>query len=280
LSNLIKSSHVVSLEDLKRLEQLFIPKPEPQNISASDSESEGNSAIDVETNQLKERILADAEASAREILRQAHEAAKEVAEQAEREAEAWWQSRRDEDDAVREQASKEGFAQGYRQGAQQAEQDLVLQWEDRLLQAQAIVDQAYDSKERIFEEAEAFVVDLSCSIAEKIVGLQLKESPDSAMKMFSDALARRKEQGVIALCVSPAQFAFVESAKDELKQFLNSQAELQIIPDSSVGDGGCIVRSAFGSIDARVDTKLSSIREQLLRVAAHSAEEEFRDAAP
>ncbi|MNV98055.1 flagellar assembly protein H [compost metagenome] len=61
---------------------------------------------------------------------------------------------------------------------------------------------------------------------------------------------------------------------------LDAQAELQIVPDSSIKEGGCIVRSAFGSIDARVDTQLEAIREQLLKVASHSIEEGDNIAAP
>jgi flagellar assembly protein FliH len=96
------------------------------------------------------------------------------------------------------------------------------------------------------------------------------------MKLFEKALMRRKEKGVIVLCVAPSQFAHVQAAKDELIVLLDSQAELQIIPDSSIKEGGCIVRSAYGSIDARVDTQLEAIREQLLRVAAHGAGEGYQ----
>ncbi|MDG0793543.1 hypothetical protein OMP38_23935 [Cohnella ginsengisoli] len=34
-----------------------------------------------------------------------------------------------------------------------------------------------------------------------------------------------------------------------------------------------MIRSAYGSIDARVDTQLETIREELLQIAAHSTEE-------
>lgn len=280
MSNLIKSSHVVSLEDLRRLEQIRLITPISQNISESDVDSEGNPTIDVETQTMKDRILNDAELTAQQILLQAHSAADEIIASAKQEAEEWWNSRRIEDSNFREDVRQEGYSEGLSAGTAQAEEDVAQHWAARLQEAQAIVEQAYITKEEVIAEGEAFLVELSCSIAEKIMSRKLAKAPEMAMKLFEKALLRRKEQGVIVLCVSPSQFSYVQAAKDELVMLLDSQAELQIVPDSSIKEGGCIVRSAFGSIDARVDTQLNAIREQLLRVAAHNAEEGIRDAAP
>jgi len=277
LSNLIKSTHVVSLEDLKRLELIQKISPNMQKKSDSGADSEGDQAIDVETQSLKDRIISDAEHTAQQILQQAQADAAEIRAIAEQEAAAWWQSRRNEDDQHREEANRQGYDEGYRIGAQQAEEDLQQQWGTRMAEAQKIVETAYTTKESVITEGEAFVVELSCSIAEKIVSRKLTKAPETAMKLYEKALSRRKEQGVIVLCVSPSQFGYVQAAKEELVVALDAQAELQIVPDSSIKEGGCIVRSAFGSIDARVDTQLEAIREQLLRVASHAAEGGNRD---
>ncbi|TVX97666.1 flagellar assembly protein FliH [Cohnella terricola] len=277
MSNLIKSSHVVSLEDLRRLEFIQKIAPMHQNISSSASEREGNQEIDVETQSIKERIIAEAERTAEEIVQQAKADAEEIRGAAEREVEAWWQFRREEDGETREEANRQGYDEGYRNGEIQAEEQLVKQYEDKLQEAQAIVKQAYETKEKIITEGESFLVELSVAVAEKIVQQKLAKAPEMSMKLFENALARRKEQGVIVLCVAPSQFAFVQAAKDELSLVLDAQAELQIVPDASIQEGGCVVRSAFGSIDARIDTQLEEIREQLLKVAAHRAEEGDRD---
>ncbi len=280
MSNLIKSSYVVSLEDLKRLELMERIFPIAQNISDSGVDGEGNQAIDVETQTLKERIISDAEQTAQQILLQAQAAADEVRGETRREIDDWWRVRREEDEAFREDIGRQGYDEGYRIGARQAEEDLKQHWADRLQEAQTIVEQAYVTKENVITEGETFLVELSCSIAEKIMNRKMARAPEMSMKLFEKALSRRKEQAVIVLCVSPSQFAYVQAAKDELVLALDSQAELQIVPDSTITEGGCIVRSAFGSIDARIDTQLETIREQLLRIAAHGAEEGASDASP
>jgi flagellar assembly protein FliH len=272
LSNLIKSSHVVSLEDLKKLEFIRKSFAQPHKNSFSDNQSEGKELVDVETQMLKDRILEDAEMTAQTVISSAREEADQIKQRAIDEAEHWWQERREADQQIIEDHSRQGYEQGFESGSEEAQRQLTQEWSSRLQEANAIVTQAYEAKQQIIADAERFAVELSCSIAEKIIGQTLSDAPELAMKLFAGALSRRKEQGVIVLCVSPKQFAFVQAAKDELSMMLDSQAELQIVPDASVAEGGCMVRSAFGSIDARIDTQLDNIKQQLLRVAESGIE--------
>lgn len=273
MSNVYKSSQVVSLEDLKRLElaRRFQPPPPRAGTPAGNGNgaaSEGILQLDVETNSRKEQILQEAQRQAEQIVRQAEADAEARKKEARAEIEAWWQARREEDAARAEEARREGFETGYREGIRKAEEEVRREWEERLMEAKALIEQAYQARENIIAEGERFLVELSCAIAGKIVGKKLEDAPELAVHMIRDALARRKERGVITVCVSPDQFAFVHAARDELALVLDSQAELHILPDPAVAGGGCIVRSAFGSIDARVDTQLAAIREALLQVAA------------
>lgn len=270
MSNLIKSSHVISVEQLKRLEQIrFVA----QSIKAGGAQADDGEAVDEETLQLKDRILADAEETAKSILQDASEQASRIQAEAEAGAAAWWEDRRAEDAEFVEEAKRRGYEEGFASGAEQAEHQTLARMEQMMQEAQRVVSQAYEAKARIIAEAERFVVELSCDIAGKIVRGALERAPETALDLMKQALARRKEQGTITLCVAPEQFEFVEAAKDELALSVDSQAELQIVPDPTVRGGGCVIRSAYGSIDARVDTQLETIREELLQIAAHSSEE-------
>lgn len=271
MSNLIKSTRVVSVEELKQIEQRSIAffHQSKDDVGLH----EGNEAIDVEKLELKERILQDAEETATRILQEAAEAAQRIQADAEREVSEWWQERRAEDEGVVEEARQRGHEEGFAAGAEQAEQQVRAGMEQMLEEARRVVMQAYEAKSRIIAEAEQFVVELSCEIAGKILGRKLGQEPELAVELMKQSLSRRKEQGTITLCVAPQQFEFVEAARDELAMSVDTQAELQIVPDPGVQDGGCVIRSAYGSIDARIDTQLASIREELLLIAAQSHDE-------
>lgn len=270
MSNLIKSPFVVSLEDLKRLE--LIPRHQP----AARTE-EGQNGPDAQTAAFKEQILRDAEAEAEERVRQAAEQAERMKRDAEEQIERWWQERRAADLEVVEAARKDGYEQGYAEGRAEAEEAVRGEWTARLAEAKALLEEAYRMKERIIQEAEPFLVELSVAIAGKIVDHELERSPEWVIELIRKSLARRREQGVVTLCVAPEQFSFVLAARDELEMAVDSQAELQIVPDPTVTDRGCVVRTSFGSIDARIDTQLEEIKRALLQAAAEAEERRRAD---
>lgn len=272
LSNLIKSSFVVSLDDLRRLELIRKPRPD-----AGMPDGAGTGGPDAETAALKEQILRDAEAEAEERVRQAAEQAERLKRGAEEEIERWWRERREQDLEITEAARKDGYEQGYAEGRAEAEEAVRREWTDRLAEAKALLEDAYRMKEQIIREAEPFLIELSVAIAGKIVDRELEQNSEWVIDLIRKSLARRREQGVITLCVAPDQFAFVLAARDELEMAVDSQAELQIVPDPTVTDRGCVIRTSFGSIDARIDTQLEEIKQALLRAANEAGERRLAD---
>ena len=272
MSNLIKSSFVVSLDDLRRLE--LIRKPQP---AARTPDGAGTSGPDAETAALKEQILRDAEAEAEARVREAAGQAERLKRDAEEEIARWWEERRAQDLEMTESARKAGYEQGYAEGRADAEEAVRREWASRLEEAKALLEDAYRMKESIIQEAEPFLVELSVAIAGKIVDRELERNPEWVIGLIRKALARRREQGVITLCVAPDQLAFVLAARDELEMAVDSQAELQIVPDPTVTDRGCVIRTSFGSIDARIDTQLEEIKKALLQAAAEAVERRQSD---
>ncbi|MBB3109390.1 flagellar assembly protein FliH [Paenibacillus phyllosphaerae] len=263
MSSLFKSTHVVSLEDLKRLE--VFRNYYSNNQSGEDLNTPAGP--DEETVSLRDQIINDAESFAKQRMEEAAQEIQGMYEAANAEIEQWWQERRELDLQHFEQMRSDGYQQGYNEGRTEAEEEIRQQWETSLSEAKTILEGAYRMKEEIIQEAEPFVVDLSIAIAEKIIGRQLSLSPELMIEFVRRALQRRREQGVITLCVAPTELAFIQAAQEELKLSIDSQAELQIVPDVTVKEGGCVIRSAFGSIDARIDTQLGEIKRQLMELA-------------
>lgn len=269
MSRLIKHSQYVPVDVLKRLEQArqhagLSDPPEEEEVPAGEQELEDARA---EAEQVRKQMLKDAQDFSEKQVSEASQEAERIVEQARGEAESWWQQRREQDEHLVEGIKAEAFRDGYREGLAKAEEEMKLKLAEMMEEAKAVLAEAYKAKQDIIQEAEPFLVELSCDIAEKIVDRQLTVEPEYAMRLIKKSLSRKKEQGIISLCVSPAQFPFVNAAREELTLSIDSQAELQILPDATVKDLGCVIRSSFGSVDARVDTQLAEIKKELLRVA-------------
>lgn len=265
LSNLIKSSSVIPLEQLKQLKWAN-PFPEIES-SESDREPQAEPGPDEETVALRDQILQDAEFFAENRLHETAQECEKMLADAQAQIDVWWLERREADELASAEARASGYDQGFTEGTAASEAQLRESWESKIAEAAEVLKHAYASREQIIQEAEPFLVELSCAIAEKIIGQQLTLTPEVTIEMIRRSLSRRREQGVITLCVAPSQLTFVQAAREELHASIDSQAELQILPDSSVKDNGCVIRSAYGSIDARIDTQLSEIKRELIALA-------------
>ncbi|WP_334072986.1 MULTISPECIES: FliH/SctL family protein [Paenibacillus] len=275
MSNLIKVSQYVPVDILKQLNLAKTYEASEEQRSDDDMatvQEEVISAQDAAAEEARRQMLADAKEFAESQVKAASEQAEQILAGARQQIEDWWKERREQDEHLIEAVKSEAFNEGFEEGRVQAEEALKLRIDEMMSEAGAVLQQAYVEKERIIQEAEPFLVELSCAIAEKIIDRQLEVEPDYSVELIKKSLSRKREQGVLTLCVSPSQFAFVQAAREELSLVIDSQAELQILPDPSVQDRGCVIRSSFGSVDARIDTQLAEIKKELLRISRQTEE--------
>lgn len=276
LSNLIKSTQYVPVEMLKHLDlSKHYPAAEDQDTGDQQPYSyaaEQNRIKNEEAEETRRVMLNDAKEFAERQIRDASEEAERILADAREQIELWWQERREQDEHLIEAVKSEGFNQGYEEGKEEALRSLETEINGMMEEARTVLEQAYSAKEQIIQEAEPFLVDLSTSIAEKVIEQQLSVGPDYTIDLIKRSLARKRDQGVLTLCVAPSQFSFIQGAREELSLAIDSQAELQILPDSTVKDRGCVIRSSFGSIDARIDTQLTEIKKELMRISLQGDE--------
>lgn len=273
LSNLIKSFQYVPVDDRKRLENHHYYGGSESESELNGERAEGSEAemlqarVDEETQRLTAEMLEDAKEFAEKQVREASEEAERLLQEAREQIDSWWQEQRQQDEHLTEALRSQGFQQGFEEGKVQAELDLQVQIEEMMKEARGVLEEAYVAKDQIIQEAEPFLVDLACGIAEKVIDKQLSVEPEHTLELIRQNLSRKREQGMITLCVAPDQFSFVQAAREELALAIDSQAELQILPDATVKDKGCVIRSSFGSVDARIDTQLAEIKKELIRIA-------------
>ncbi|OAB35824.1 flagellar assembly protein FliH [Paenibacillus macquariensis subsp. defensor] len=280
MSNLIKHSQYVSVEALKELDlakQYNFLEEEPSLEEVTPEIQEAVIKVDEETQRLKAEMLQDAQEFAERQVRESSLAAEQMLSDATENIDHWWKERREQDEHLIEALKSEGYEQGYNEGRIKAEEELQIRIEEMMAEAQKILDQAYLVKDQIIQEAEPFLVELSTAIAEKVIDKQLTIESEYMIDLIRKNLSRKREQGIIILCVAPTQFAFVQAAREELSLAIDSQAELKILPDATVKDHGCVIRSSFGSVDARIDTQLAEIKKELIRIALDNEDRRNQD---
>ncbi len=271
LSRLLKHAQVAQSSHMKKISfpnEFHASRNARHQNEQSFSSKQTDAAAEAE--QLKQAMLADAQQHAEMIVEQAKQEAENIISQAKAEAEAWFVQKREEDQQLENEAKQRGFQEGYREGAEKAEREMQEKYAAMIEEAAAVLHRAQEEKQRRIAESESFLVELSCDIAEKIIGKQLTLESAWKKDLVKQMLSRKREQGLITLCVSPKSYSFMQDAREELRLVLGPNSDLQVIPDLTVKDDGCIIRSEYGSIDARIDTQLQEIKQKLLQAAQDS----------
>lgn len=195
--------------------------------------------------------------------------AAEILENASREAEA-----------IRSKAHASGLAAGRESGirdietevqrraiqiAEQISADKLRSTLPAMIEAVSALDRERD---RWLAEWEAFGIRLSVAVAEKIVRRQLDLQPETAATMFAETLRLAAGSTSISLRLNPNDVALLGDHPAELARSMSSCADAAIVPDATVSRGGCVVESQHGVIDARIETQLQRIVDELSQTGA------------
>lgn len=267
LSNLLKS-HLLVGEEVRVLSAKTPPNQTSHATSAKPNQQESEEVLQeakdnltLEIAQLQkeyERIQGKWQEEELAFKNGLEQLRKEEQQKIGIEAEAKW-----------EQAQQEGFQQGYDEVIQKLEQE----YQQKKEQLSEITKSAYQEKEKIVFEAEYTILELSISIAERILQAELEISLDKIVPMIQEALKEVSERGDITIQVSPQAYTALQAHMDELKMYVDSNSNLKLIADYKYQGPGCMIHTPNGSYDVIIDHQLEEIKKHLLDFAKERAPE-------
>ncbi len=109
------------------------------------------------------------------------------------------------------------------------------------------------------ERAETGVIELAVHIAKKIVGREVEIDREIALNLVKVSLAKLHNRSVAKVHLSTADFAYVESHREAL----DFRGTIELIEDSSITAGGCLIHTETGDIDARIESQFDEIAHGL-----------------
>lgn len=184
------------------------------------------------------------------------EAADNIVAQAHLEADRIIKDARRRVAAFLETAYEEGFSLGQNQA--------VFEWKQTLEDAAAAAELAELQIERITPQLEQEVVQLACSIAEKIVRHEVTQVPDTILEVIHLALRQIKDRSRVIIRVNSRDLDRVRKARAEIASWSEGVKELEFVEEPRVDPGGAIIESTDGVLDARITSQLKEIQTRLL----------------
>jgi flagellar assembly protein FliH len=166
-------------------------------------------------------------------------------------------------DAVQKEAFKKGFDEGRENGYKEGKAE-VERLTDRL---HAIIERALDKRGEILEKTEAEIVELVLLVAKKVVKVISENQKNVVIQNIVQALRKLRSRSEVTIRVNLADLELAtEHAKDFVAMAENAK-HIQIVEDTTVDRGGCIIETDFGEIDARISSQLHELEEKILDIS-------------
>jgi len=163
----------------------------------------------------------------------------------------------------RKEAEEEGRAAGHEAGFVEGKAEV-----ERLIErAQTILQRVQDKRAEILEETEQEIINLVLLIAKKVVKVISENQKNVVVSNVVQALRKVKGRGNIIIKVNLADLKLsTEHTKDFIK-LVEGARSIQILEDSSVDEGGCVIETDFGEIDARIASQFAELENKILEIS-------------
>lgn len=162
---------------------------------------------------------------------------------------------REEADSIREASAKEGYEAG------------ILQAREDIEALREAISVFMNAKQEVFEYIAPDILEISIDIAQKIIKKEITQDPQMILDKITEILKTlSKEETKINLKVNPSQVSILKQSIPDILSDAGLDARIIIVPDETVTEGGCVVITANGVIDATIESQISIIKEALKEI--------------
>lgn len=247
---------VLPAEEAERVAISYTPKKFPANIQQvahafvainSKSESKGESGFRIDKIIAEQTGIAELERLSLEekVEREALERLKDVQEQA--------------------------YQQAYQLGLDEGRESAFNQSKEEFGHALVRLDDLLASIENLKVDLiacnETQIVRLVFQLAKRLVIREINEKPELILEIVKEAVQSAQTEENVSVRVSPRDFSFIESIREKLGKDHENVRRASIEAADDVSDGGCIVETNYGRVNATIDQRLnkawSAIAEKL-----------------
>lgn len=165
---------------------------------------------------------------------------------------------------VQEKAYEEGYELGLVEGTekafQEAKQDLLAKlttFENMLIRIEEI-------KGQLLIDNEASLIELSFHIAKRIAMRDIEGNRDAVKEILQSVVGEIQEGERVTVHLSPEDLRFLEGLQEKSGQKIESLKRVRFSPEEQIKSGGCIIDTAYGSVNATVEERVERTWQALL----------------
>jgi flagellar assembly protein FliH len=157
---------------------------------------------------------------------------------------------------------KAAYERGRHEGEVSLREQLIAQRNEMGALLNGVIDSLQKTVPQLVQETESALIQLALESAQKIVaGMPINSKlVESVVK---EALQQVDDTAEVVIQLHPEDFALLQKHKSDVLKTPPNSKPLQFSSSAEVTRGGCLLRTRFGIIDARRETKVDQLREAL-----------------
>ncbi len=167
-------------------------------------------------------------------------------------------------ETLKNEASNIGYEEGYAKGVADGKQKAEEQIEYEKKEFEITLSKLLEARDSMYAHVEEGVVDLSASIAQKIIDIEINKNDVVYKQLVRRTLTMLKNQSNVVLHVNKADYhKYFEGINKEFLLELK-QADITVKHNISLKDHEILVTTDYGNVNAGIKTQLKQI-ENLLK---------------
>lgn len=154
--------------------------------------------------------------------------------------------------SIKEAAKQEG----YLEGINKATEDIA--------EIRNKFSEFFNCKDEVYDKVSGCILEIALEIAKKIINKTVETDETVTLSVIKGAIEEiNKTENKIILKVMPKDVEIVKDKIGEIFTENSTEAKISVIPDNNIKEGGVIIETSNGIIDATLETQLSIMEKAL-----------------
>lgn len=156
---------------------------------------------------------------------------------------------------IKEESTKEGYEEG------------LARAQHEINQLAEALTEFFDYKVHVYDKVSNDILDISLEVAKKIIKREVAADKTILDDIIYDALENiAKDENKIILKVAPVDVEYVKELVPELLSTGAVEAKIYVTAEKTVDEGGVIIETSNGLIDANITTQLNVLKEAFKQI--------------
>jgi len=158
---------------------------------------------------------------------------------------------------IEEKAYEKGFENGERDALELVEkriEPVVQSFREAAIALE-------ETKKAFYLSAEREAVELALAIAKKIVCHEISINKKAVINIVKEALKKIVDHKKIIIRLAPSDIRTMKDAKIQASSLTENLENVILEEDETIMDGGCVIETDLGEIDARIENQIQAVEE-------------------